>query len=334
MPRNGAGIFSLVNNTWFPPVNGVLATATDWTPFITDIQSALTQSVSSDGQTTMTGNLPMGNNKVTGLANGTAATDAAAFGQVSHYVGNCRLTKSGGNLLLSPFNGNQIVINGLLQTIPAAGVTLAPGAVVAGTLYYIYVFMSGTTMTLEASTTGHSPDATTGVEIKTGDSTRSLVGMARPIAGPLWQDALNQRFVVSWFNQRGLPCRSSLSTNTNNSGTSYSEINATNRCEFLIWGSSTGAFNYQGAASNNVLNVISNTQLSLDGGAGESYNSAATDTTGRVFVVAAALTLEQPAEGYHYVTAFAKQSVGGSSTTYIGGSGPSDRCVNSGVIQG
>lgn len=83
MPRNGAGVFNLVNNTWFPPVTGVLATSTDWSTFISDIASAMTQSVSSDGQTPMTGNLPMGNNKITGLANGSAATDAATFGQMN-----------------------------------------------------------------------------------------------------------------------------------------------------------------------------------------------------------------------------------------------------------
>lgn len=81
MPRNGAGIFSLVNNTWFPSVTGVLATSSDWMTFIQDIQSALTQSVSSDGQTPFTGNLPMGNNKITGLAAGTANTDAINFTQ-------------------------------------------------------------------------------------------------------------------------------------------------------------------------------------------------------------------------------------------------------------
>lgn len=102
MPRNGAGVFSLVNNTWFPPVNGVLATSTDWSTFIIDIQNALTQSVSSDGQTPMTGNLPMGNNKITGLALGTANTDAASLANLNAIAG-----QAGGvgdrNLLI---NGN------------------------------------------------------------------------------------------------------------------------------------------------------------------------------------------------------------------------------------
>ncbi|HJR33250.1 MAG TPA: hypothetical protein VJ889_31380, partial [Pseudomonas sp.] len=128
MPRNGSGTYNLVSNTWFPAVNGVLATSTDWGTFITDVQSALTQSVSSDGQTTMTGNLPMGGNKVTGMANGSAATDAAAFGQIAQIVGQCQLSKSGSNIILLPYNGNKLFINGVLCSVPAAGVTLAPGA--------------------------------------------------------------------------------------------------------------------------------------------------------------------------------------------------------------
>jgi len=81
MPRNGAGSYSLPNNSWFPAVNGVTATSTDWNNTAQDIQAAMTQSVSSDGQTPMTGDLPMGNNKIIGLAPGTANTDAANFSQ-------------------------------------------------------------------------------------------------------------------------------------------------------------------------------------------------------------------------------------------------------------
>lgn len=82
MPRNGAGSYQLPTNSWFPAVNGVTATSTDWNTTAQDIQAALTQSVSSDGQTPMTGNLPMGGNKITGLATGTANTDAANVGQL------------------------------------------------------------------------------------------------------------------------------------------------------------------------------------------------------------------------------------------------------------
>lgn len=83
MPRNGSGTFNLVSNSWNPAVNGVNATAADWQTLANDLATGLTQSVSADGQTPFTGNLPMGNNKITGLAPGTSATDAANFSQTS-----------------------------------------------------------------------------------------------------------------------------------------------------------------------------------------------------------------------------------------------------------
>lgn len=97
MPRNGSGTYSLPVNSWFPAVNGVTATSSDWNNTAQDIQAALTQSVSSDGQTPMTGNLPMGNNKITGLAAGTANTDAANFSQtVGRLIGVQRFTATAG----------------------------------------------------------------------------------------------------------------------------------------------------------------------------------------------------------------------------------------------
>lgn len=95
-----------------------------------------------------------------------------------------RLTLSGASLLFSPLVHNLIPINGRYEVIPDAGVTLAIGAAAAATLYYIYAYMSGSTMTLEFSATGYSTQAGTGVPIKTGDATRTLVGLARSPAQP------------------------------------------------------------------------------------------------------------------------------------------------------
>lgn len=82
MPRNGSGTFNLVANSWNPAVNGTTATAADYQTLINDVAAALTQSVSVDGQAPMTGNLPMGNNKITGLASGVAGNDATNVSQI------------------------------------------------------------------------------------------------------------------------------------------------------------------------------------------------------------------------------------------------------------
>ncbi|CAB3957272.1 hypothetical protein [Achromobacter ruhlandii] len=67
MPRNGTGGYSLPNNSWNPAVNGNAATAADWQTLANDIQAAIQQSVSSDGQTPMTGSLKMGGYAITQL---------------------------------------------------------------------------------------------------------------------------------------------------------------------------------------------------------------------------------------------------------------------------
>ena len=79
LPRNN-GIYNL------PP--GYFATAgtpvmvSQHNPPLEDIEQALTESLPRDGTAPMTGNLPMGNNRITGLSPATAGTHAVRFDQV------------------------------------------------------------------------------------------------------------------------------------------------------------------------------------------------------------------------------------------------------------
>lgn len=323
MSRNGAGVYSLVNNTWYPPVNGVLATSTDWSTFITDIANALTQSVSSDGQTPMTGNLPMGGNKITGLANGSAATDAAAFGQVAQIVGQCQLTKSGSNIILLPYNGNKLFINGVLCTVPAAGLTLAPGALAASTVYNIYAVATGTAVTsIEASTTARATDATYGNQVKSGDSTRALVGKARTTSGTAWADTATQRFVISWFNKRkdGLYIQSSGALTTS-SGTPQPLLSL----EFLCWGDEGAQFSTNGMQSNNTANSVNSNSMGIDSTSVNAFvptnwQAYANNTQGPA-VTSYQVRASQITEGYHTVYAQGWVAGGGGTASWAAPSG-------------
>lgn len=82
MSRNGSGAYSAPANGWNPAVNGTSATAADWQAIINDLVAAMTQSVSADGQTPITGSLAMGGNKLTGLAAGTATGNSLRFEQL------------------------------------------------------------------------------------------------------------------------------------------------------------------------------------------------------------------------------------------------------------
>jgi hypothetical protein len=132
------------------------------------------------------------------------ATDSRYISVVPAH-GQCRLALSAGFLKLSPYNGNKIIINGRVCTIPNLGVSLAATGLTVGAAYYIYVYESSPgVLALEAVSTasgGHLTSAN-GIEIKIGDPTRTLVGMGYIWTGPTWTDTDTIRGIASWFNRR------------------------------------------------------------------------------------------------------------------------------------
>jgi len=80
MSYNGSGTFA-INTAGNPVVTGTAISSTSFNGTMTDIASGLSNAITRDGQSPATANLPMGSNKITGLANGTATTDSATFGQ-------------------------------------------------------------------------------------------------------------------------------------------------------------------------------------------------------------------------------------------------------------
>jgi hypothetical protein len=81
MSRNGSGVYLL------PAGNPVIPNTTISTTWanntLTDLATAVTGSIASDGQTPITGALQMGSNKITGLANGTNPNDAVNLSQLN-----------------------------------------------------------------------------------------------------------------------------------------------------------------------------------------------------------------------------------------------------------
>jgi len=92
MSRNGTGSYSLPAGN--PVTTGTTISSTWANNTLSDIATALTGSVSKDGQTTMTGNLPMGGFKVTGLAAPTVSGDALTYGE-NAYVANLDFSGTG-----------------------------------------------------------------------------------------------------------------------------------------------------------------------------------------------------------------------------------------------
>ena len=80
MSFNGSGTFQ-INTAGQPVVTGTTITSTAFNALTADLATGLSTCITKDGQTTPTANIPMGANKITGLAAGTAATDAANLSQ-------------------------------------------------------------------------------------------------------------------------------------------------------------------------------------------------------------------------------------------------------------
>ena len=129
MSRNGSGTYTLPAGNPVVPATVISTTWANTT--LSDIATALTGSVAADGQTPMSGNLVMGNNKVTGLANGTAATDAVTYGQFANPT-FITLTVSG----TSTFNGTANFLSTDDIKIPVGSTAQRPSTPVVGMMRF------------------------------------------------------------------------------------------------------------------------------------------------------------------------------------------------------
>lgn len=236
-------------------------------------------------------------------------TDYVVLNQLPSVVpasGQCRLSKSGANLVLSPYGGNLLTVNGLPCTVPDAGVTLAPTGLSATTLYYIYaVATAGVITSLEASTTGHSADTTAGnkgVEIKTGDSTRSLVGMAYVKTAATFADTAAQRFVRSWFNDRGVTVRNGFTTDRVSAVTTgFEVIDAEILTEYAAWSGEAISASSSGSVSNSGVNV-NRSGISFDSTTVAAQGAqSASIPSGAAVPMSVVGNKDSLTEGYHYL---------------------------------
>ena len=128
MSRNGSGTYSLPAGN--PVVTGTTISSAWANTTLTDIAASLTGSVAADGQTPVTGNISMGNNKLTGLGVGTTSGDSVEFSQLAA-------------LLVSPTITGDLTVtgNGTFQgtgyVLVAKGTTAQrPASPVAGEMRY------------------------------------------------------------------------------------------------------------------------------------------------------------------------------------------------------
>ncbi len=231
--------------------------------------------------------------------------------------GQCRLAYvSATQLKLSPYNGRNLNIGGSPEQIPAAGVTVANTGLAASTLHYVYAYMSAGVMTLECSTTGHST-STAGVEVKTGDATRTLVGMCYTNASSQFQDGGAVIGVLSYFNRQRKLGKAKFTANRTLSASVgvFSEVNAEIRVNFLTWADEPvrqaicGGWTVTGAATGYGYASIDN-----DTAGQRAWNATSANTTSAF----SSVDERYVSEGYHFGS-LTGNCASGTNVLFLGG---------------
>ncbi len=154
MARNGSGTY-VVYTPGNPVVTGTTISSTAFNNTINDIATALTGSISADGQTPITANIPMNSHKLTGLAAPTVAGDALSYGGV--------VAGSTGAFTSSALGTQVIATNGGTTTLTS---TSPYYTVFTGTFVQTLVLPDATTLTV-GQQYGIDNDGSLAITVKT-----------------------------------------------------------------------------------------------------------------------------------------------------------------------
>jgi len=151
MSRNGSGTYSLPAGN--PVVTGTTIASTWANNTLSDIASALTDSVAADGQTAMTGNLNLNSNKIVNLAVGTVAGNSIEYTQATSNV-----AITGGAINGTPV-GASTASTGRFTTLDATGNLAVTGT---STFTGLGSFNGTGALKIPVGTTAQQPTPATG----------------------------------------------------------------------------------------------------------------------------------------------------------------------------
>jgi hypothetical protein len=261
----------------------------------------------------------------------TTAFVKAAIATGASGIGGHLLYVSATALSFLPFDGNQIIINGIAYTIPSTGngiVGLANTSVfvngVAGqnlavnTLYYVYAFINSGTVTADFSTTGHATSAN-GTEIKSGDTSRTLLGMIYTNASSQFQDDQQNRNVRSWVNCEKRALTGSITADRSTSSVSFAEFNSESRANFLSWLGELIMMQLAGGGYQTTAAGPGSIGIGLDGG--QAGTAGVINTSGSSMPASAVASRSNFSEGRQYITIMGNCGGGASSSITALGTG-------------
>ena len=210
----------------------------------------------------------------------TAAGAIADTASITTYLDPSGIQHS--TLVATPCRGNNVSLfdgtswqpHKLLAdvTIDLSGLGLS-----SATLYYVYIYSSNGTLTLDVSTTAYVVQ--NGVRVKNGVTTRRFIGWIYTVSTTMTEDSLINRYVINYYNRIDSPLFTCPAYNDNNSPTTYTTTSTTYvECN---------------AGTNNKLNFISNSEDSIsylfqafgyNATVTTAFNGVSADTTANLLV--------------------------------------------------
>lgn len=242
-------------------------------------------------------------------------------------IGQGRLDYSSAtSIRFNAFNGDLIRINGSSFQIPSGGINsgnpsggvflngTGSSSLSSNTVYYVYVFNNSGTLTLDFSATAYAVDTAAGnigTYIKSGTSSRSLVGLVRTNSSAQFANTATQRFVRSWFNAKPVALENNFTTTRTSTSPTFVEINSEIRVEFVNWANDV----LQAQISAVLDNSGSNYSYLAVGWNGAVDSNRSVGSFGSNTVAGGVGQAKTLTEGYNYITLMGAAS-GGTATYY------------------
>lgn len=218
-------------------------------------------------------------------------------------------------LTLAPRGSGYLWVNGLNYPVPA-GLTVSNGGLAASTLYYLYAKVTAGALAIDTpSTTGYTLGSN-GIPVKSGDATRTLVGMVQTNGSSQFVSQNGSLWVRTYFQRRLVGTRTNFSANQTSSSSTLAEIDASIRNSFLVWSQENVQFSMSGSTTTTANAAVST--MSFDGGSPELESCSANGSSSLAFSgIKTGLS-----EGLHYATLFGAINTSGTAT-WRGGAAPS-----------
>ena len=262
------------------------------------------------------------------VANNTTNPDAGGAGWTGFQIANQPSTgaqlvfTSATVLTLAPKAGGWLWINGFNYQVPSSNPTTTNSGLAANTLYYVYAAISAGNMVLDApSTTGYTV-GTNAIASKSGDPTRTLVGMVQTQLSTnqfISQDGFLQ--VRSyWQRPRTVRSRTSFAANHTTTSGTFVEVSNTIRNSFLVWAGENVDWSISGGFNSSTSGTNAFTGVGFDGTTPELEQAVVGGPAGNVAIGSVGLRGIKTglSEGLHYATLLGAS--GGGAAQWFGGS--------------